>query len=254
MKIAFFDSGIGGLTVLREALKLLPNEHYIYYADTRNVPYGTKSRDEVKSYVLEAGAFLAGLGIDMLVIACNTATSVAVADLRYMYGFPVIGMEPAVKPAVEKEAEKRILVLATTLTLREEKLNTLISRLDGRSRLDKLSLDGLVGYAEEFRFEGAEVENYLHGKFSGINKKDYGCVVLGCTHFLYYRDMIKSYFNPESKIIDGNIGTVRNMKSIIDKKNMVHESGTGSMEFYNSGVQEIDPARLKMIRDIVRKA
>src|SRR5258708_7668489 len=99
LPIAIFDSGIGGLTVLQRALQELPNEKFIYYADTEHVPYGIKPKEEVKKYVLQAAAFLNDVGIKALLVACNTATSIAVQELRTIYSFPVLGMEPAVKPA-----------------------------------------------------------------------------------------------------------------------------------------------------------
>src|SRR5437764_129738 len=101
LPIGIFDSGIGGLTVLQKAIQALPAENFIYYADTVHVPYGSKSKEEVRKYILEAASFLDAVGIKALVLACNTATSITVNELRTQYAFPVIGMEPAVKPAVE---------------------------------------------------------------------------------------------------------------------------------------------------------
>ena len=124
MKIGFFDSGIGGLTVLSEALKRLPNHEYLYYADTVHAPYGPKPKEEVREYVFKAIEFLVNEGAQIIVIACNTATSIAVSELRQKYSIPIIGMEPAVKPAIEsvENSTKRVLVTATPLTLKEEKL------------------------------------------------------------------------------------------------------------------------------------
>ena len=118
MRIGFFDSGIGGLTVLSEALKRLPNHEYLYYADTQHAPYGPKPKEEVREYVFHAIDFLVDEGAEIIVIACNTATSIAVAELREKYSIPIIGMEPAVKPAIEHVANssKRVLVTATPLT------------------------------------------------------------------------------------------------------------------------------------------
>ena len=106
MRIAIFDSGIGGITVLAEALKQLPQEDYVYYADTLHVPYGEKTKQQVRNYIFKAVDFLAGTGIKALVVACNTATSIAVNDLRQRHSFPVIGMEPAVKPAVQRRQSR----------------------------------------------------------------------------------------------------------------------------------------------------
>ena len=120
-KIAFLDSGLGGLTVLREAIKILPGEDYIYYADNMNTPYGVKTKEEVKQHIFNAVKFIVTLDAKALVVACNTATSVAIEDLRQQYNFPIIGMEPAIKPAIEKHKNtgKRILILATELSLKE---------------------------------------------------------------------------------------------------------------------------------------
>jgi glutamate racemase len=130
MSIGVFDSGIGGLTVLKEAIKLMPHENYFYYADTKHVPYGTKPKDEVAGYIFDAVDFFARQGVEALVVACNTATSIAINDLRVKYSFPIIGMEPAVKPAVEKVDHRRVLVLATPITVKEKKLHDLVERLD----------------------------------------------------------------------------------------------------------------------------
>ena len=219
---------------------MLPFEDYIYYADTANVPYGIKTREQVRGFVMEAGSVIAEMGVKALVIACNTATSAAVAEIRNKYSFPVIGMEPAIKPALEKEAEKRILVLATTLTLKEE-LENLISRFDGKSRLDRLPMDGLVGFAERFEFKGMGVASYIKDALSGIDIENYGCVVLGCTHFIYFHNIIKSYFLPGTKFIDGNQGTVNHIKKVLEKNGLLKLQGPGSIEFYNSGKPESDP-------------
>jgi glutamate racemase len=152
-KIGFMDSGFGGITVLSEALRQLPRENFIYYADIEHVPYGTKEKEEVKKYVFEAVNFLIGKGIKALVVACNTATSIAVRELRSMYDFPIVGMEPAVKPAVENGNGKRVLVLATALTLREEKFHNLVQRVDQEHVVDYLPFPEMVELAENMVFD-----------------------------------------------------------------------------------------------------
>ena len=109
--IGIFDSGIGGLTVLKEIVELLPNEKYIYYADTDNVPYGTKPKEEVKKYIKEAVELLISKNAKVIVLACNTATSIAIKDLRINYNIPIIGIEPAIKPAIETKEDKKVLVV-----------------------------------------------------------------------------------------------------------------------------------------------
>ena len=234
MNIAFFDSGIGGMSVLKEAFNLLPGEDYIYLADTLNVPYGTKPKEEVKKVVFQAVEFLSRQDIKMLVIACNTATSIAVRELRGKFHFPIIGMEPAVKPAIESCYDKRVLVLATSLTLKEEKLNNLITRLDNKNRIDKISLDKLVLFAEKYQFGNQEVEGYLKETLGALNKNDYGCIVLGCTHFIYFKEMIQKIFSEKTQIIDGNRGTVKNIKSSLESLGLLSSNKNGSVRFYTT--------------------
>lgn len=246
LPIAIFDSGIGGLSVLREALKMLPSENYIYFADTDHVPYGNKDKDEVRELVLNAGAFLDSLNIKMLVIACNTATSTAIADLRKRYSYPVVGMEPAVKPAVSNNKNKRVLVLATELTLKEQKFKELVDKVDNEKIVDMLPLPELVTFAEQFVFEDEKIIPALRQKFSGLNIENYGTVVLGCTHFPFYKDALQKIFPPGTEIIDGNKGTVTHMKNILEKEVMRNDqSGIGSIAFYHSGKKITDVNTLK---------
>lgn len=239
MRIGFFDSGMGGLTVLHEAMEAYPHAHYLYYADTDNVPYGTKKKKEINKLVLAAADFLARKKIDILVVACNTATSVAIKTLREKYSFPIIGMEPAVKPAAErskgKTKQNRILVCATKLTLKEQKLIDLISDLKASDKVDLLSLQKLVRYAEDMKMNSKGVRNYLKKKMATIDWENYSSVVLGCTHFLYYRSLIQGLIPTHIDIIDGNKGTVNRMLTLLpEKHNQKHESKP-KLSFYKSG-------------------
>lgn len=236
MQIGFFDSGIGGITVLYDALKLLPNENYIYYADTLNVPYGTKPKSQVKKHVFDAVDFIIKQGVKAIVIACNTATSVAVENLRAKYDIPIIGMEPAVKPAVEKklDTDKRVLVTATELTLREEKLQNLITKLDNDHSIDLLPLPKLVQFAERFEFSEEVVMPYLQEQLKIYDLEKYNTIVLGCTHFSFFKDIFRKVLPAHVDILDGNEGTVRNLKRIIENRNSLNE-GSGNIVFYNSG-------------------
>jgi glutamate racemase len=236
MRIGFFDSGIGGVTVLNEALKILPHEDYIYYADTKNVPYGQKPKEEVRKHVFDAVEFIVKQHVKAIVIACNTATSVAIKDLRAEYNIPVIGMEPAVKPAIEKSrtSEGRVLVTATALTLREEKLHNMITKLDNEHIVDLLALPELVSFAEKMEFGEQAVLPYLKEQLSKYDLGRYETVVLGCTHFSYYKDMFRRLFPSDTNVIDGNMGTVKNLKRILEESHSLNE-GRGNIVFYRSG-------------------
>jgi glutamate racemase len=246
MNIGFFDSGIGGLTVLYEALKLLPNEDYIYYADTDNVPYGIKSKEEIRELVIQAVDFIVKQRIKALVVACNTATSAAIEDLRKIYDFPVIGMEPAVKPAVVNNKDKRVLVFATEMTLKEEKFKNLLTRFDTNGIVDYIPLQELVGYAENFRFDETLIVPYLHEKLSHFDIKSYGTVVLGCTHFPFFKNIFRKVLPIDIDIIDGNKGTIENLKRILDEMMSVNQ-GTGKIDFYNSGLLADDKSKKRFL-------
>ncbi len=146
--IGVFDSGIGGLTVLKEIIKILPNEEFIYYADTDNVPYGIKPKEEVKEYINQAVKFLIDKDVKAIVIACNTATSIAINDLRKKYSLPIIGIEPAAKPAIENRGQKKVLIMATPTTIREEKLHNSLKKFSAEEFVDLIAMPKLVEFAE----------------------------------------------------------------------------------------------------------
>ena len=154
MKLAFFDSGIGGLSVLHHAMKLLPHEEFIFFADEDNVPYGTKSRAEVLGFVDEAFKFLTAQNVSAIVVACNTATSVAVRDMRKKYSLPIIGMEPALKVALDTFPGKKVLVAATAITVTGEKIRRLIERLHAQNLAELKALSKRLRGAARIQFGG----------------------------------------------------------------------------------------------------
>ncbi len=227
--IGIFDSGVGGLTVLREARKRMPDHSFLYFADRANAPYGEGTKAKTLQLTLDAVAFLEPRGLSGLVLACNTATSAAVKELRNRYNFPIIGMEPAVKPAVAR-GEGKVLVLATPLTLREEKFRKLVQQVDKKGKVDGVGMPELVRLAEKGLFKGSEVNNYLTQQLGQVPWQDYSAVVLGCTHFIYFREALKNLVPPHVAIIDGNAGTVRRL---LDQTGNL-AAGTGEDQFYDS--------------------
>lgn len=231
MTIGFFDSGIGGLTVLEEALRKLPAENYVYMADTLHLPYGTKTKEEVRAFILESVEKMVEVGIDALVIACNTATSIAVAELRELYSFPIIGMEPAVKPAVEmnRATGKRVLVFATPLTLKQPKYYALVSRVDEKGIVDSLPLPELVRYCEDLQFDKAVMNDYFLSQLAEYDLDQYGIIVLGCTHYPFYRTILRDLLPPHIEIVDGNVGTVKRLAAMMSRYGIVEGRGSGSV-------------------------
>ena len=192
MKIAFFDSGIGGLSVLHHAMKVLPHEQFIFFADEDNVPYGTKTTEQVFQYVSDAFSFLMTKDVKAIVVACNTATSVAVRELRHQYKIPIIGMEPAAKKALDMDTERnRVLVIATPITVRGHKIKELIEKYDTESLVDLLAMPDLVEFAEHMDFSSPAVEDYICQQFAPYDFSKYANLVLGCTHFNYFKETLR---------------------------------------------------------------
>ena len=237
MKVGIFDSGIGGLSVVSEALHKLDGVDYIFYADVDHVPYGLKTPEEITGYVEEIVKTFVDMGVDAIVIACNTATSVAAKRVRSMYDIPIIGMEPAVKPAVklaEKDG-KRFLVMATPVTIRENKLRSLLERVDKNKIVDLLPMPGLVRFAEAGVFSGKEVDEYIEEQLGVLDRSVYGAVVLGCTHFNYFKGAIGKAFGDVS-LVDGNEGTVNQLAKLLGIKKLAEgEKTKAGLTFVESG-------------------
>ena len=243
MKIAVFDSGIGGLSVLYEARLALPEEQFVFFADEDNVPYGTKSREEVQRLVAEAFDFLVSQGVKAIVVACNTATSAAVTEMRRRYDLPIIGMEPAAKKALDLDGEHRVLVVATPITVKGKKMKVLIEHVDKEHLVDLHPLPRLVEYAENQEFNSQAVLDYLHNELSAYDFSQYSALVLGCTHFNYFKDSFREILPDNVSFVDGNGGTVRELIRRLKERNLLEESSP-STEFYYSGRRVQDKEEL----------
>ena len=244
--IGVFDSGIGGLTVLKEIIKILPNEEFIYYADTDNVPYGIKPKEEVKEYINQAVKFLIDKDVKAIVIACNTATSIAINDLRKKYSLPIIGIEPAAKPAIENRGQKKVLIMATPTTIREEKLHNLLKKFSAEEFVDLIAMPKLVEYAESGEFNSKEIEDYLKKQLQEFNLNDYSEIVLGCTHFPFFKEEIKKVVPQSISIIDGSKGVANRLKDILQKNNLLGNNNL-KIEYYYSGRKVEDCEKLEKI-------
>lgn len=236
MRIAFFDSGLGGLTVLSEAMKELPQEDFLFYADTLHVPYGTKAKEDVKSYIHHAMETIMKEEVKAIVVACNTATSMAISDLRKAYPIPVIGMEPAVKPAVEinRSSGKRILVLATPLTIKESKYRDLVRRVDSMHIVDSLPLPELVEHCEALNFDQKVMKDYFTKQFESFDLNEYGTIVLGCTHYPFYKSILSDLLPAHIRMIDGSKGTVNRLIQVLSDNDLLSSRGNRDVKLFNS--------------------
>lgn len=248
MKIGIFDSGMGGLSVLHEALRYLPREQFIYYADEEHVPYGEKTKQQIMGYVDEVISFMIAHQVDAVVIACNTATSAAVKIMREKYNLPIIGMEPAVKQAVTLYGHQRILVVATPITVKGEKMHDLVDRVDKDHLVDLIALPELVRFAERQEFDSEAVVSYLQKQLASFALEDYGSIVLGCTHFNYFKDSFRKILPEHIHFVDGNRGTVRHLM------NYVYDSfGQQDITYYYSGKKVKDQKELERIQNYMER-
>lgn len=228
--IAVFDSGLGGISVLRELVKILPQENFIYYGDSANAPYGVKSADEVRELTFSVYEKLKSEGVKAFVIACNTATSVAVAQLRERYPDDVIiGVEPALKPAALCKEHPTVAVLATPLTLKEEKFASLLGRYSTEANVIPFACAGLVEFVERGEVEGEGLHSFLFELLAPLKGEKLDAVVLGCTHYPFVKEEISKILGDEVLIFDGSLGTARETKrrlALADLLNNSNEKGT----------------------------
>lgn len=232
-KIGVFDSGIGGKTTLNEIIKLLPNENYIYYADSKNNPYGEKSDEELFSIVCNIVDYFISINTKMIVIACNTATTRCINYLRNKYKDVLfVGTEPAIKVACDSDY-KNTLVMATPLTVNSDRLNYLIKEnIKDNENIILVSCDGLANAIENN--DDDKINSILHALLDKYINMNIDAIVLGCTHYPLIKDKIQSMFK-NSVLIDGNIGVAKRVKQLLMENNLLNDSNmSGSVEYIYS--------------------
>ena len=246
MKIGFFDSGIGGLSVLHQARKRFPRAEYIYYADRTHVPYGEKSREAIVAFVDDIIAFLLAQGVQAVVIACNTATSAAVGRMREKYAIPIIGMEPAVKKALDCQDTGRVLAAATPITVSGEKMHGLLEKVDKKHLVDLIALPELVRFAERGEFRSPAVSDYLRGELRRFRLESYTSFVLGCTHFNYFKDTLREILPTQIRLVDGIEGVINHLAACVDLSGACGGQ-PGPSVYYDSGRLLSEPEQLRPI-------
>ncbi len=240
MPVAVFDSGLGGLSTLIELRRLMPCEDYIYYGDFANSPYGTKSADRVRELSFDCVGYLLARRVKAIVIACNTATSAAAKQLRECYPFiPIIGAEPAIRPAVLYKAGSNILVMATDMTLKEEKFKALCAELDKMANIIKLPCPDLVEFVERGETESRELYLYLKQHIESNIKVKIDSVVLGCTHYPFVAHAISQTVGKDVPIFDGNKGIAKECRRRLAVLGLERSGGvTGTLEITGSKTDE----------------
>ena len=245
--IGLLDSGLGGIGVLGEALRQLPNEDYVYYGDTANAPYGDKAPEEVLGLVHQAVERLIELRCKAIVIACNTATSVSAGKLRQELDLPIIGMEPALKPASQLPGGGKILVMATRVTLALPKFQALMAQY-GRDAVP-VPCPGLMECVERGELEGPKVTALLRQLLGPWLSQPIKAVVLGCTHYPFLRKTIAALFPAGTPLIDGNAGSVRQLRRRLEEQDLLSDrQEPGRITFLSSSE---DPSVLQRMQTML---
>lgn len=251
MPIGFFDSGVGGLSVMKKAMEIMPNENYIYFGDSKNAPYGVKTVKEVSDLTFKAVEFLLSKNVKGIAVACNTATSAAVAELRLAYpSLPLVGIEPALKPAVELNKVGSILIMATPMTLKEKKFSALMEKYREKYKIIPVPCAGLVEFVEKGILDGQELEQYLGNKINTYKEGEIGAIVLGCTHYPFIKKSLSKIVGENVAIVDGAIGTVKELRRRLQEKDLLaHREKIGKIDIYNSAEdEELIQLSMKLIK------
>lgn len=247
--IGVFDSGAGGISVLKKLQEMMPHEDFIYYGDTLNAPYGTKTADEVIALADHVVQELLKRDVKAVVIACNTATAAAAKVLRERYtALPIIGMEPALKLAHDTVGSGKIAVLATPGTIRSAKYGLLHEKYGANTV--SIPCPGLMEYVEKLALDTDELHAYLDGILTDDVKKDLKCVVLGCTHYSFLRKAIRRHVGDDVLIVDGNEGTARQTRKKLAENRMLSDrTESGNVTLLTSS----DAFSVKIMANLIKE-
>jgi len=231
--IGVFDSGVGGISVLRQLKKCMPGEKFFYYGDSANAPYGSRSTEKIRELTLSAVEKMLKTPLKALVVACNTATSAAIGTLRETYpDLIIVGIEPALKPAADQFPGGRIGVMATEATLREGKFAKLLSRYGENHEIFKIPAPGLVERIERGEADSPETEEFLRKLLTPyVGKLD--ALVLGCTHYPFAVAAIRRILGPRVVLLEGGDGTARETRRRLGEAELLR-CGAGEVLWYNS--------------------
>ena len=222
LPIGLFDSGIGGTSIWKEITTLLPNENTIYLSDSKNAPYGQKSKEEIINLSIKNTEFLLSKKCKLIVVACNTATTNAIKLLREKYSVPFIGIEPAIKPAALNTKSKIVGILATKGTLNSELFEKTSSTIEKEIIIHEKVGKGLVELIEEGKIESTEMRQLLRSYINPMLEKGVDSLVLGCTHYPYLIPLIKEITDNKIQIIDSGLAVAKQTKAILEKNKLLN--------------------------------
>lgn len=245
--IGVFDSGIGGTSILREIVKLLPNEDIVYLADSANAPYGEKSKAKIIALCKKNVEWLLNKKCKLIVVACNTATTNAIKELRALYKVPFVGIEPAIKPAALNSKTQKIGVLATRGTLSSELFYQTSDKLTNIAEIYEVIGTGLVEYIENGDFKSPELRKLLNSYLQPLISKNIDYLVLGCSHYPFLTQLIESILPKSIKIIDSGEAVARQTRELLKKNELFCRSfHKKTLQFYTNNNEKM----LKLITEM----
>lgn len=236
--IAVFDSGVGGVSVLRELRRLMPGENFYYFGDSANAPYGLKTTEQVRALTLAAAEKLFSKGVKCLVVACNTATAAAIETLRSTYPNRIIvGIEPALKLAADRHPHGTIGIMATDVTLREKKLSQLLARYSQDCTVIRLPSPGVVELVESGKADTDEAIDLMKSEL-GPYAEQLDALVLGCTHYPFMKNAIRAVVGDQVELLDGGEGTAKETMRRLKEANLLNDQQVGNLVVENSSGQQ----------------
>lgn len=240
--IGVFDSGLGGASVLKEAVKLLPSENYIYYGDNKNAPYGDKNESEISELAFDCANRLVNMGVKAILLACNTATATSIREIRSRLSIPVVSIEPAIKPACFKPGNGKIIMMATLATTRLERYRKLQYSMPDPDRVINVPCPGLVERIEAGMFADDAFDDLFERYLAPYEGMTVDSIVLGCTHYVFIKGAVSRYakmhFLGDCTLFDGNLGTAKQLGRILIANGLQNTSGNAHVEFHTSGDQK----------------
>ena len=242
--IGLFDSGVGGLSVMKEIRRLLPAEDLLYFGDSAHCPYGTKTASFIRERALAISRFLLSRGVKLIVVASNTTSIAALDYIRPLVGVPVVGMEPAVKPATTATRNRRVGVLATGVTLAGERFSSLLERFGNGTAIYTMPCPGLVELVESGSWEGPQAEALLHRYLDGLLAQGVDTVVLGCTHYPFLRPLVEKMVGKEVRVIDTGEAVARQVQRVLEGGELFDPGADRGREYFYTSA---DPREVERV-------
>jgi glutamate racemase len=233
--IGIFDSGVGGLTVLRDIVHRLPHQDIVYLADEAHVPYGSRRMGEIRAFSRAIIAFLVGQGAAVVVVACNTASAASLHQLRRWFEIPIVGMEPAVKPATERTRSRHVGVIATPATFQGELFARLLERFAQGTTVHTQVCPGLVERVEAGQLDDPETEALLRACLQPLLDAGVDSLVLGCTHYPFLLPVIERVVGPGVQVIDPAPAVARQAERVLEGAGHIQQAGIGRITYFTSG-------------------